>query len=478
VSVPLTKAAFTAAVTTGMDLDAPITIEFSTPMDAESVAASLAVDPPAAVRLEWDAGNRSVTIHPARAWSPDTYHRVTVEPGALAQTGRPLARAAQAVFLTRAATDGAIAPARLAGRRAAVSSPFTITFERPVEVESVLASFRIVPAIEGRLEAAGGLAAGTAFTFVPTELMAPNTTYVLTVGGARTADGELLQPLRFSIKTAKAPTVVRFRPRNATGDVPRAAAISVRFTEPMNRASTRGAFHVEIAGKAVAGKIRFAEKDEVLVFEPAAALPYDKKVVMTVDATATSAAGTPLARDARGTFRTAEKPKRRTVAAAPRSSSGGGATASGNWGAVEVYYLRLMNCTRTGGWVTSSGSCKSPGGRNVAPLSLSTAISNKVARPYAKLLARRGECTHFIGGNPGDRLRRAGFTSYRWAENLGCRSGNPKSAVLGSHLYFQSEKSYNGGHYVNMMSSKYDRAGIGVWVSGGRVRLVVDFYHP
>jgi hypothetical protein len=23
----------------------------------------------------------------------------------------------------------------------------------------------------------------------------------------------------------------------------------------------------------------------------------------------------------------------------------------------------------------------------------------------------------------------------------------------------------------------YDRVGIGVWVSGGRVRLVIDFYH-
>ena len=75
-------------------------------------------------------------------------------------------------------------------------------------------------------------------------------------------------------------------------------------------------------------------------------------------------------------------------------------------------------------------------------------------------------------------LRAAGYTSYRWAENLGCRSGNPYSAVLGSHLYFQSEKPYNGGHYVNLMNAAYDRVGIGVWVSGGRVRLVVDFYHP
>jgi len=137
-----------------------------------------------------------------------------------------------------------------------------------------------------------------------------------------------------------------------------------------------------------------------------------------------------------------------------------------------------MNCTRTGGWVTSSGACSSPGGRNVAPLSLSSAISNRVARPYARLLATRNACSHFIGGNPGDRLRAAGYSSYIWAENLGCRSGDPYAAVLGSHLFFQSERSYNGGHYVNLMNAKYDRVGIGVWASGGRVRLVIDFYHP
>ncbi len=137
-----------------------------------------------------------------------------------------------------------------------------------------------------------------------------------------------------------------------------------------------------------------------------------------------------------------------------------------------------MNCTRTGGWVTSKGSCSSPGGRDVAPLVLNSGISSKVSRPYAKLLATRGICNHFIGGNPGSRLRRAGYNSYRWGENLGCRSGNPNSAVLGSHRYFQSERPYNGGHYRNLMDARFKQVGIGVWVSGGRVRLVVDFYTP
>ena len=47
-----------------------------------------------------------------------------------------------------------------------------------------------------------------------------------------------------------------------------------------------------------------------------------------------------------------------------------------------------------------------------------------------------------------------------------------------THLYFQGEKSTGGGHYVNMMNPKYDRVGLGVWVTSGRVRLCIDFYHP
>ena len=55
----------------------------------------------------------------------------------------------------------------------------------------------------------------------------------------------------------------------------------------------------------------------------------------------------------------------------PISHSGGSGAVAGSWHAVEAYYLRLMNCTRTGGWVTSGGACSSPGGRNVRPLVLS-----------------------------------------------------------------------------------------------------------
>ena len=69
--------------------------------------------------------------------------------------------------------------------------------------------------------------------------------------------------------------------------------------------------------------------------------------------------------------------------------------------------------------------------------------------------------------------------SYRWAENIGCETlHSVRASVLGAHRFFQAEKSSNGGHYVNLMNAMYDRVGIGVWVAHGRVRLVIDFYHP
>jgi uncharacterized protein YkwD len=247
----------------------------------------------------------------------------------------------------------------------------------------------------------------------------------------------------------------------------------------MDHATTEAAWSATQGTTKLAGAFRWAENDTVLVFDPSSNLGYAQKVELMVGAGATSRAGVPIVAASSITFTTASKPAPRTTPTSGGSSGGGGGSIGGStWAAVETYYLGLMNCTRTGGWVTSSGSCSSPGGRDVAALWQDAGITASVSRPYAKKLAVNNLCTHFSGGNPGDRLRAAGYTSYIWAENLGCRSGDPYAAVLGSHLFFQSEQSYNGGHYVNLMNAKYDRVGLGVWVSGGRVRLVVDFYHP
>ncbi len=334
-----------------------------------------------------------------------------------------------------------------------------MSFAGPVDPATVTTAIRLDPPTEGVVLPGLAVDGPTRYTFVPATRLLPDTDYRLVVSGVRDLDGVQLETVTLAVHTTKAPGVVRFRPRADTKDVARDAAVSVRFTASMDRTSTAKAFKVSVAGKALAGKIRWAEADTVIVFTPASPLPYGTTVSMDVAGGAQSAAGIPIAAPVHAVFQTAKQPAQATTTERSRSSggaTGGGAVGGGSWAAVETYYLGLMNCTRTGGWVTSTGACSSPGGRNVAPLKLDSGISSKVSRPYAKLLATGNDCSHFIGGNPGDRLRRAGYSSYRWAENIGCRSGGARGAVLGSHLFFQNEKSTNGGHYVNLMNAAYE----------------------
>ena len=478
--VPLTRAAFTSVVTTGIPLNEPLTVRFSTPMDEDSVAASLRVKPAQDVDLAWDAGHRTLTIRPADAWRPDTLHAVTVDPGALALTGRPMAKPVRAAFLTRAATDGRIEATRPHGDRIAIDTGFTITFSRPVTKASVVAGLRADPVMDGTLRPTTWNRDGTSFTFTPRQRLPVDTAFTVSLSGVRTVDGEALDPVAYEVHTVSAPKVVRVRPASKSKGVERTAKISVRFNQPMDKTATKEAFTVRVNGKAIKGKVSFSKNAKVLTFKPKKALPYRARVTVTIGASATSSIGTPINKKSTTKFRVERKPP-----VASQSSGGGsvsigsgGSGGGGSWAAVERYYLGLMNCTRTGGWVTSSGSCSSPGGRNVAPLRLDSGISNSVARPYARLLATSGQCSHYANGGPDDRLRRAGYTGSNWGENIGCRGGNPYAAVLATHLFYQSERATNGGHYRNLMDPGFTRVGIGVWHSGGNGRLVIDFYHP
>jgi uncharacterized protein YkwD len=496
-SAPITALADDAfrSIGAATDLRAPVRITFSERMDPGSIAATLALSPPTTVDLAWDAAGTTLTITPRSHWQAATYHTVSLEPGALAASGRPMSSSVRAAFVTRAATSGRIAASQVVGESASLDASFRLTFDRPVETSRLTAALKITPSLSGALEAftdSGAAVASQATTFVfrPSAALAAGTTYRVSTDGLVDVDGATLATApTLTISTIAAAHVVTFRPADATKDVDLHLNPSVRFSAPMKHSTTAAAISVTADGKAVAGVVTFAEGNRVAVFTPKAALPYGALVVMRVGATATTVTGSALAAAAQTSFRVVAKP---TPAPAPKAPapkptpkpvakppvSSGGAVGGGSWGAVETYYLKLMNCTRTGGLVTSSGACSSPGGRNVAALKLDAGISTKVSRPYAKKLTLSGVCSHFSGGTPGDRLRAAGYPSYKWAENLGCLGGNPYAAVLSTHIYFQSERSYGGGHYVNMMNALYDRVGIGVWVSSGRLRLVIDFYRP
>lgn len=150
----------------------------------------------------------------------------------------------------------------------------------------------------------------------------------------------------------------------------------------------------------------------------------------------------------------------------------------------ERYALSLLNCTRTGGWVTAKGDCRGRGSGKYSAkrpgLKRSTGISNKVAWRWARKLTIAQTCGHVLPGEPvlGQRLASEGYRHYVYGENVGCGWGGrtPKQIVLATHRAMQAEKSYQGGHWLNIKEKAFRSVGIGVATSGGRTTVVYDFY--
>jgi hypothetical protein len=458
-----------------------------TGLSAADASASASGAPDSIVAVAAGASNGSGAGRPTANSDPSTVVVPTPKPAVSATTVTTSAP-------IRTATTMKLAASQPTGKRIRPTSALTLRFDRPVTLRQVRAALAIKPAVKGTVKAVNA----KVYTFTPSAPLAANTAYTVSLTKAiRDADGIAIKTFKpFRLLTAAAPSLIRFRPTKGTNEVDPTQVISVRFTMPMNHSTTQKAFQVVVAGRRVAGKVTWAESDTVLVFTPLKALVKGAGVGIRVLGTATSQDGVQLKKGGSATFKVVPGPKPTPTAAnpapkpvvkpasgtrtttIPKPRSGGGSLGGGSWAAAERYYLTLMNCTRTGGYVTSSGDCNSPGGRNVAPLWIDAGISAKVSRPYAKYLAETGICSHFADGNPGTRLRRAGYDSYRWAENISCpKSMDVMPLMVYTQQYFQAE-GWGGGHYINLMNAEYDRVGIGVWVANGRAEVVIDFYRP
>ena len=493
-------------IVTGLGLGSAFRIEFSKPMDEASVAASLTVVPDVKLHTEWDAARQTLSLVPDPNWAPDTYYNVDVAGTARDRDGLSLGDATDTSFLTNPATAGKITASTVVGDAIAPTTTFLVTFTAPVKLAMVNTAFNITPLVSGTLTGDDPTDAGSqVFTFTPDQPLAMGSDYVVSFSAAAVADASgapLASLVSLKASTQAVPSVVRFRPRDGSSGVDPGQDISVRFTTKMNETATTTAFSVTADGKSVTGKTYWAEDDTVLVLTPSAKLPAGAKVVATVSGAAASGGGLDIAAPASATF-TVTKPsaaakiptpsvakpspsKIPTPSVAKPSPSkiptptGGLAVGSAQWQAAEHYYLQLMNCTRTGGWVVAGGLCRSSGPHTLPAaraLVIDDGISTRVSRPFAKFMADRGILNHFANGTPGQRLAAAGYTSYHWAENIGSPS-SVMNGMVAEEIFYQNEAPCACEHYKNLMNPEYDRVGIGVWVTNGRVRVVIDFYHP
>jgi hypothetical protein len=482
---PYLPAAPTVALgtSTKVSVDEPYVLAFTEPMNQGSVADALTIKPADPVRLDWDAAGETLSISPATYWAPFTTYVVSVSGSAMDQSGMQLGSPVTAGFTTGALTSGQITATVVSGGQVAPTSAFQITFSRPVKLATVQARLSISPVVTGTITGDDPTdVSSQVFTFTPDDILAGGTAYTVSFDSSNATDsaGVALLPVTpLQVQTLAAPQVVRFRPVNGGSTADPNQVVSVRFTVPMTRASTAAAFSVTVNGKRVRGSISWAENDTVLVLDPNSKLPVGSTVYVRVATTARSATGQRLAGAASSSFKVVRPTVRRIT------WSGGVASTTAPWHPMELYYLALMNCTRTGGWVTSSGSCSSVTHHVMPaqdPLSYNAGIANAVSRPYSKALADRGALTHYLNGTtPHSRLSAAGYTSGSWGENLSSPTSKYASGMIHTEIYFQNEYRCKSGqcefaHYFNIMDPYFRSAGVGIWVSNGRVRLTIDFY--
>jgi hypothetical protein len=471
------------AVADKLAVDAPFTLRFSKPMNQGSVADALSIKPDTAVRLVWDSTAETLSITPATYWQPFTSYSISVASSAMDQSGMAVGGSVVASFATGELTSGKITASVMAAGLVGPGSAFVLTFTRPVKLATVQARLSINPPVTGTITGDDPTdVSSQVFTFTPDDGLDGGTVYTVSFDSTNATDaaGVTLLPVEpLKVTTMEAPAVVRFRPQDGKTTADPNQVISVRFTAPMDRASTAAAFGVYVNGKRVRGVVSWSENDTVLALTPSTSFKVGTTVTMRVVSSARSKAGQRIGKTVTGSFRVVKPTAYRLPA-----WNNNAASKSAPWHASELYMLGLLNCTRTGGWVTRSGTCSSVTHHVLPaqnPIVYDTGISNKVARPYSKLMADRNVLTHYLVGTPHSRLASAGYPSGSWGENITRPPSAGASGMIDSEIFFQNEYRCKSGqcefgHYANVMSPWFHRAGIGVWVSNGHIRLTIDFY--
>lgn len=475
-------------VATGAATDSGITIDFDEPMEPASVVESLRVRPATAFRAEWSSDARQLTLVPERRWRTDARYVLTLDATARTASGREIGVARGYSFTTETAPvisdfqlayveeepgDRVRAAAEMEALAASpeamaedtsgdvsAATSITIGFSTPMDPEAAEAAFHIAPAVQGDLAWAG-----TSLVFTPSERLEPGQRYAISFVGARDASGNPLGgDHSFSFTTRTGTQVVRVAPRNGARNVD-TNRVQLWFSQPMDRASTRGAIRVLAeSGRSISGTTSWNEAGTQLTFAFEQPLAAGRTFKVRLDRGAHDLDGNRVT--GRWTFSTKAVRVARIQAEVaapppPPPPPTGGPNAPSD---VIAYAVWQINQSRAD--------------YGFAPVRLDNAIS-QVATDYAWDLMRYNYFSHTgrDGSKVADRLRRAGISFGHSGENLCYHSGIGVRATLDwCHSTFMAEP-YPGyyNHIANILNPRFTRVGVGIAESGGRVKIVWNF---
>jgi hypothetical protein len=476
---PLAPQAVPQKAGSTLPLDVGFQVQFTKPMNEASVESAVSISPDVNLKFQWDATAQVVSMAPDPFWQPHTSYTVQISGAATDQEGLGLSAPMTASFESGAPTSGVLIATQVVGDQVSPGTAFQITFTRPVKLSTVVTRLSISPSTPVAIVGDDPTdLTSQVFTITPKTQLASDADFVIVMadGGTDAAGAALQSVTALRVHTMLAPAVIKFRPVDGGVTYDTRQPVSVRFTVPMDEKSTAAAFSVTVNGSPISGSKYWAEGDTVLVMTLRSPFKIGDKVVakVTTAAHAAGASGLHLGATTTATF-TVARPKAVVIA-----YTGGIASSTSPYHSSEVYYMALMNCTRTGGWVTVGGNCSTETHHTLPAqglLRLSADISNKVSRPYAKYMADRRILDHYAYHDPHWRLCNwGGYCGASWGENIASPSNASKFGMIDVELFYQNEYWCRCEHYYNIMAPFLNQAGVGVWVANGVVRVSIDFY--
>ena len=272
----------------------PLQLTFSEPMNQSSFITSFSVLPTTEFSIVW-SDERTVEIIPVEALQRDTVYRVMIAASAESAAGEPFAEAFSFEFRTVGFLQVTQIIPEDGATEIAVDTPIFLMFNRPVVPLAALSdpSNSNLPdplSISPRIEGSGEWVNTSIYAFTPSEPMRGGTTYVLTVpaGLSDTTGGLLAHDLVWSFSTER-PEVVWSDPGFNEQLVPVDTQIRITFNMPISLESAQERFALRTTSllgdwlaKDVPGTL--SVEGEVLVFEPASPLDFDRTYAVFLDA--------------------------------------------------------------------------------------------------------------------------------------------------------------------------------------------------
>lgn len=268
----------TPSRTTITDRLPTITLRFNQPMDTDSLAAALRMEPP--LPYDLDATDQTITITLTQPLTFGVQYQFTLDKTAVNQDGISLARP---YTWPLSLTDPL---GRVSGPSASdPEAPLTIRFNYPMDAASVSRALEIKPAVQGKL---GWNEDNTMLTLTPDGRLRANTTYTINfITPLLLQDGSELPPMAAASFNTP-PPILSFAPSGQ--NVSPAALVQIRFDRLMDQAATEAAFAIEPAMEGT-----FEWRETTLVFHPTSGIfAENSDYTVTLAATAVAADGEPI----------------------------------------------------------------------------------------------------------------------------------------------------------------------------------------